>query len=133
MPRRRALLAPLIRWGRRVRRQIRAVVAHRALARQYETDLAAAEAQLDLAEGEAGLAAAGATIIELSVELDRQRREYAALEVRATELVERVRDLERVNRELHVSIDAAFDAGATFEREHRLGPGAQVQGRWSDN
>jgi hypothetical protein len=107
----------LIRWGRRVRRQIRAVVAHRALARQYETDLAAAEVAIG----------------KLSAEVTRQVGEYQALEIRAVELIERVRDLERVNRELHASIDAAFDAGAAFEREHRLGPGAQVQGRWSGN
>jgi hypothetical protein len=107
----------LIRWGRRIRRLIRTVVGYRALARQYETDLAAAEA----------------TIGKLSAEVVLQRREYAALEVRAAELIGRVRDLERINAELHVSIDAAFDAGGQFEREHRLGPGAQVQGRWSEN
>jgi hypothetical protein len=121
MPRRRVSLVPLVRWGRRARRLVRAVVAYRALARQYETDLAAAEAQLELA---------AKTIDGMRAELDRQRREYAALEVRATEEIGRVRDLERVNAELHASIDA----GATFEREHRLGPGARMTDRgWSGN
>jgi chromosome segregation ATPase len=108
----------LIRWGRRVRRQIRAVIGYRALARQYETDLAAAEATIGNLE---------VTIGKLSAELVLNRREYAALEVRAQELIGRIRDLERVNAELRASIDAAFDAGATFEREHRLGPGGQVR------
>jgi hypothetical protein len=107
----------LIRWGRRVRRLFRAVIGYRALARQYETDLAAAEA----------------TIGKLSAEVTRQVGEYAALEVRAAELIGRIRDLERINAELHASIDAAFDAGALYYRDHVEGRGAFVPRGWSEN
>ena len=102
------------------------VVGGRLGNRAWRATLAAASYR---ARTDAELGAAEATIGKLSAELHRERQEYAALSVRADELIGRIRDLEQVNAELRTSIDTAFEAGAAFEREHRLGPTGEVRPR----
>jgi putative N-acetylmannosamine-6-phosphate epimerase len=108
------------------------LVADRA---EQETALAAADAQLDLA---------ATTIDGLRAELERQRREYDALAVRAQELIVLLRegqDLIADGQKLIAELQArnqelagALKADVSVELEQAIRAAfEQPPGRWSDN
>jgi hypothetical protein len=101
------------RLGNRAWRATLTAARYRA---QQDRDLAAAEAQLDLA---------AKTIDGMRAELGRQRREYAALEVRTDELI------------AHIKAQGARSGDAAFQAGLGVGRSATVAellgGRWTRN